>query len=184
MARTENIFCSKKPSGFSSLACILLEETQISKLWYTVTAKHLRKEHLSATPKRKFWKGCWETKISWSYCKQNRSSEVTALSKLYENLGLHFSICTRTCNLKTFLEREVGGQEKNNTCYCSVQLCNIFNLHGVGTLCSKPLQLPGIMYCQRNQNPFPRWVNAVLKDLIFTHTANIAWGKITAGSCH
>lgn len=47
---------------------------------------------------------------------------VTAFSKLYENLGLHFSICTRTCNLETFLEREVEGQEKKHMLLFSLTL--------------------------------------------------------------
>lgn len=100
---------------------------------------------------------------------QNSSSEVTALSKLYENPSLRLSICTHSHNSETFVSSycgEGGGNKGKTACYCSVWLHNTFNLHGAGTLHNKTLQLPEITYSQHQQNPFSKGGNTVFKDLI------------------
>lgn len=65
-----------------------------------------------------------------------------------------------------------GGEQRETTCYCLVSLRNAFNLHAVGSLHSKTLQLPEITYSQHQQNPFSKRGKCHFKDLIFAPHRN------------
>lgn len=161
MAGTENIFCSKKPSGFSSFSCILLEESQISiKLWYAVTAKHLRQQVSECYAKTHLRKKLLRNKeLSKAIPKvktlPSSNTPQQALWKFEPTLE-HMARRALIQELLWTLIVGKGGEQRKTTCYCLFWLRNTFNLHGAGTLHSKTPQLPEIMYSQQQQSPFSK----------------------------
>lgn len=173
MAGTENIFCSKKPSGFSSFSRISLEESQISiKLPYTDTAKHLRQQVSECYTETHLRKKLLRSKeISKANPKVKALPSSNSPQQALWKFEATFERVARRALIQELLWTLIvgkGGEQRKTTCYCLFWLRNAFNLHGVGTLHSKTPQLPEIMHSQQQQSL--QRENATFKYVIFTPT--------------